>query len=58
MFSLRLTLSQSLLTLLEDRARWAIGNHLTEAAELPNFLDSFYLDAMLAVKPQAVSVVR
>jgi NitT/TauT family transport system substrate-binding protein len=57
-FNLRLTLSQSLLTILEDQARWAISSGLTEAKDVPNFLESIYLDAMLAVKPQAVSIVR
>lgn len=57
-YSLRLILSQGLLTTLEDQARWAIDNHLTEAREVPNFLDAIYLDAMLAVSPQTVSIVR
>ena len=57
-FDARLMLRQGLLTMLEDQARWAIGNGLTDAREAPNFLEAIYLDALLAVKPQAVSVVR
>lgn len=57
-FSLGLSLRQATLTMLEDQAQWAISSAYTKAAEVPNFLESIYLDAMLAVKPQAVSIVR
>lgn len=57
-FKLRLTLSQGMLTLLEDEARWSISNGFAAAQKVPNPLESIYLDAMLAVKPQAVSIVR
>lgn len=57
-YDLHLTLSQSLLNQLEDQLRWAISNGLLDASRMPNFLDNIYLDAMLAVKPHAVSIVR
>ena len=57
-FRFRISLPQGMLTMLEDQARWAIANRYTKATELPNFLDSIYLDAMLAVQPQAVSIIR
>ena len=49
---------QGVLTMLEDQARWVIANRYTQAAELPNFLDTVYLDAMLAVRPESVSIIR
>lgn len=57
-FSLKLALPQGLLTMLEDQTRWAIANRYTRATELPNFLDTVYLDAMLAVRPEAVTIIR
>ena len=57
-FELRLALMQGVLTMLEDQARWVIANRYTQAAELPNFLDTVYLDAMLAVRPESVSIIR
>ena len=57
-YSLSLTLNQASLNMLEDQARWAISNGLVETKVVPNFLDAIYLDAMLAVKPAAVSIVR
>jgi len=51
-------LDQSLLVNLESQGRWAIRNRLSDRKEVPNFLDLFYLDAMKAVKPDAVTVIR
>jgi NitT/TauT family transport system substrate-binding protein len=52
------TLRQSLLTTMEAQARWAIRDRLSDRKEVPNFLDSFYLDGMMTVKPDAVTVSR
>jgi NitT/TauT family transport system substrate-binding protein len=57
-FRLRLVLPQGLLAMLEDQAQWAIANRYAEAAEVPNFLETVYLDGMLAVRPETVSIVR
>jgi NitT/TauT family transport system substrate-binding protein len=57
-FEFRLTLMQGVLTMLEDQARWAIANRYAKAAEPPNFLDTIYLDGMLAVRPESVSIIR
>ena len=54
----QLSLDNSMLTALEDEARWAIKNKLVDARTIPNYLDYYYLDAMKAVKPDAVSVVK
>lgn len=57
-YRLQVTLDQSLLLMLEDQARWAISSGLASRTEVPNLLDSVYLDALTAIKPDAVSIVR
>jgi len=51
-------LNQRILILLEDMARWAIQNNLTDRTTVPNFLDVLSLDALTAVNPDAVTIVR
>ena len=52
-------LNQNLLGMLEDQARWAIQNGLTsQTATMPNFLHFIDMDALTAVKPDAVTIVR
>jgi len=53
-----LELDQSLLLALEDRARWAIRNRLSNSREVPNFLDNMYLEGMGEVRPTAVTVIH
>ena len=53
-----LFLDQSLIATLEDQARWAIKNNLTNATKIPNYLDYIYIDALEAVKPEAVTIIR
>jgi NitT/TauT family transport system substrate-binding protein len=53
-----LSLEHSLFTILEDEARWAIANKLTDKTKVPNYLGYFYLDAMKAVKPEAVTIIK
>ena len=53
-----LSLEHSLLTILEDEARWAIANKFTDRTKVPNYLGYFYLDAMKAVKPEAVTIIK
>jgi NitT/TauT family transport system substrate-binding protein len=57
-FQYDLSLNQSLLVTLEDQARWAIKNGLTDRRDLPNFLDALYIDGLKAVKPDAVRIIR
>ena len=47
---------QPMLVSLEDEARWAIENKLTDATKVPNYLDYIYTDALKAVKPDAVTI--
>jgi len=52
------SLRQSLILTLEDQARWAIENNLTDATEVPNYLDYIYTDALEAVKPDAMTIIK
>ena len=56
-FIFRLFLDQSILTSLEDEARWAIINGLTDAEKMPNYLDYIHTEALKAIKPGAVGIV-
>jgi NitT/TauT family transport system substrate-binding protein len=57
-FTFELSLDQSFLVNIEAEARWAIKNKLTSATKAPNYLDYVYLDALEAVKPEAVTIIR
>lgn len=52
-----LTLGQSLIVAMEDEARWMIANDLT-TNDMPDFLDYISEDALRAVKPEAVTIIR
>jgi sulfonate transport system substrate-binding protein len=51
-------LEQSLLTSLENEARWVIRNKLTDGKKVPNYLNFIYLDTLEAVKPRGVTIIR
>ena len=51
-------LGQAMLILFEDQARWRIENNLTDATEVPNYLDYIYMDALEAVKPEVVTIIK
>lgn len=57
-FRFELRLSQGLLPMLEGQARWARSAGLLPPVAEPDFLDAIHFDALLAVDPDAVSVVR
>lgn len=57
-YSLAATMNQALLIVLEDEARWAISRKLVAAAEIHNFADHLFPDALAAVKPAAVRLIR
>ena len=54
----RVDLLQSQLITLEDEARWAMARGYAPIGAVPNFLPRLYLDALLAVKPERVTVVH
>ncbi len=53
-----LSLDQSLITAMEDEARWMISNNLTTEKQVPDFSDYIYEDGLKAIKPEAVSIIR
>jgi NitT/TauT family transport system substrate-binding protein len=53
-----LSLDQSLITAMEDEARWIIKNNLTNEKQLPDFLNYIYLDGLKAIKPEVVNIIR
>ena len=53
-----LGLDQSVITAMEDEARWLIRNRLTTETEVPNFADYIYEDGLTAVMPEAVNIIR
>ncbi len=55
-FEFKLVLDQSTIINLEDSARWAISNRLTDVEKVPNYLDFIYIDALKAVKAAALTI--
>jgi NitT/TauT family transport system substrate-binding protein len=53
-----LSLDQSLITAMEDEARWMISNNLTTEKQVPNFLDYIHEDGLRAIKPESVNIIR
>jgi NitT/TauT family transport system substrate-binding protein len=51
-------LPQAMLILFEDQARWRIKNKLTDATEVPNYLNYIYCGAIEAVKPEACRIIH
>ncbi len=56
--NLQVSLDQQLLLSLEEQARWAIKNRLTDKKQVPNYLNFIYMDALKEVKPEAVTIIR
>jgi NitT/TauT family transport system substrate-binding protein len=57
-FTIEVALDQGLLVNFEDQARWVMRNRLATRADMPNYLDFIYDNALRSVKPAAVSIVR
>lgn len=57
-FEFKLSLDQSMLTLLEDQARWAMKSGFTDKTKSPNYLGYINLDALKAIKPEAVTMIQ
>lgn len=53
-----MTLNQSLLVDMENRTSWVMDNNLADKTNIPNYLNSIYFDALMAVKPEAVIIIR
>jgi ABC-type nitrate/sulfonate/bicarbonate transport system substrate-binding protein len=57
-FNFRVDLQQSQLITMEEEARWALARGYVEKGPIPNFLPNLYLDALLAVQPERVTVIH
>lgn len=57
-FNYHVVLDQRLLITLEDEARWAMKNKLTEQTVMPDYLSYIHRDSLQAVKPDAIKMNR
>jgi len=57
-FDLSVSLDQSLLSNMEDVARWAIQEGLTRKPRVPNYLRIVYMAGLQDVDPRAVTIIR
>jgi NitT/TauT family transport system substrate-binding protein len=57
-FVFSLSLDQSLITAMEDEARWMIANNLTTEKTVPDFMKNIYPDGLKAVKPAVVNISK
>lgn len=57
-YQFSLSIDQSLITAMEDEARWMIAGGMTAETQVPNFLDHIYEEALENVKPEAVNIIR
>lgn len=57
-YEFKLFLDQTILTDVEAEARWAIENKYTTAMKIPDYLEFIYTDALIAIKPEAVNIIR
>jgi NitT/TauT family transport system substrate-binding protein len=53
-----LSLDQSLISAMEDEARWMIRNNLTNEKTVPDFGNYIYTDGLKAIRPEAVNIIR
>jgi NitT/TauT family transport system substrate-binding protein len=53
-----LSLDMALVIAMEDQARWMIEKGLADAKQVPDFGQYVHLEALRAVKPEAVKVIR
>lgn len=57
-FDFRVNLLQSHLIAMEDVSRWTMARGYAAKGPVPNLLPNLYLDALLAVQPERVTVLR
>jgi NitT/TauT family transport system substrate-binding protein len=53
-----LSLDMGLVAAMEDEARWMIQNNLAAAPQVPDIVQYIYVDALQAVSPDAVNIIR
>jgi len=57
-FVFGISLDQSLLVSWDNIARWTIKNKLVNKKQIPNYLNYICLDALQAVKPNSITIIR
>lgn len=57
-FNYHVVLDQTLLITLEDEARWAMRNKLTDRTDMPDYLGFIHMDSLREVKPEAIKMTR
>lgn len=57
-FAFGIFLDQSLLVAWDEIARWSLENNFVEKKKFPNYLNFIYLDALEAVKPESITIIR
>jgi len=57
-FVFEISLDQPLLVSWDNIARWAIKNKLVNKKKIPNYLNYICLDALQAVKPNSITIIR
>ena len=57
-YQFEVCLEQSLLSTLEEAARWALKGGLVDGREVPNYLDYIFPDALAQVEPRSVTIIR
>ncbi|MCD6486755.1 MAG: NrtA/SsuA/CpmA family ABC transporter substrate-binding protein [Syntrophobacterales bacterium] len=57
-FTFELSLDQALLVSWDDIARWAIQNRFVDGKTLPNYFKLIDTNAMDAVQPEAITIIR
>ena len=57
-FGFNISLDQALLISWDEIARWTIENKFTNSKKIPNYLDFIYLNALGAVKPESITIIR
>ena len=53
-FKFTVSFDQAMLISMEDQARWAMQNKLTDKTAIPKYRDYMYIDALKKIKPDAV----
>ncbi len=50
-------LNQAFVLLMQDEARWLIGNNLTNRSSIPNLLDYIYADGLKSIRHESVNII-
>lgn len=56
--AMRVALDQILLSTLEEQASWAIKKELVKGKAVPNYLNFIHIEALKAVRPEAMTIIH